>query len=173
MDRKRLEEIRERLARIKEAVGQPFAVNKVFADAYIDDVSDLLAALAEGGGETLPKGDYKTKRALADGERWHWRKFFNDYSFNNCDHEHGPIPRSLACIECVFECFAHLQKSAPPASTDSAAVKAACIEKVKKMRDGWRRANGDGGWASGVSAANEIITALESLSAAPGGSQEE
>jgi len=55
-----------------------------------------------------PTSTYKNKRVLSDDERFRWRKFYNDYTFNNCDHRHGGHPRELLCAECAFELFAYL-----------------------------------------------------------------
>jgi hypothetical protein len=69
-----------------------------------------------------PATTYKDKRRLTDAERFRWRKIYNGYTFNNCDHEHGGYPNHLVCAECAFELMDHF--TAAPRATGETTVEA-------------------------------------------------
>jgi hypothetical protein len=87
--------------------------------------ADLPRATADG-----PATTYKDKRRLTDEERFRWRKVYNDYTFSNCDHEHGGYPNHLVCAECAFELMDHF--TAAPRATGETTVEA-CLAELRIM----------------------------------------
>jgi hypothetical protein len=97
-----------------------YFVDESTAIIFWNTRADLPRATADG-----PTTTYKDKRKLTDAERFKWRKVYNDYTFNNCDHEHDGYPNHLVCAECTFELLAYF---ATPHATGETTVEAALAE---------------------------------------------
>jgi len=147
---KRLEEIRERLQPFISDDYSIIAQHKIETRKDRDvtgDVADLLAALAEGGGERCVKCGHD-----CGGDE------------QGCEAVVRESPLTFCGCRCEFTA---------PAPADGAAVKAACVERIKYKRDDWdqqsKRLKGAFAdeYAAMRNAADYILDSLKSLSVAP------